>query len=156
MENKIGIIGGGNVAMDIGRILLEPNLLKTTCIDSRFLGTQKAKEIHYFIRRGPLDLPCTTRELRELFSRPVLNRVEIHGLENSLSSLDEYKKLQKSKKLPDRKTKRLLKVLADNADKKTNERSDKIVNFHFYTSPKIIEEHSDALFVKGVVIIQLK
>ena len=112
-----------------------------------------------------MDLPCTTRELRELLTLPNI-KVELFGLDGiSLSELDQYKKLQKSRKLEDRKQKRLLKVLADkeSESKSLNQTLDghRTIRFHFYHTPTEITEKSDALScffdakTDGVVVKEL-
>ena len=93
-------------------------------------------------------MPCTTRELRELLTLPNV-KLEIFGLNGiPLSELDQYKKLQKSRKLEDRKQKRLLKVLADkeNESNKLNPTDDyRTIRFHFFHTPTEIQENSDTL-----------
>ena len=118
-----------------------PRLAMAT-VASLFLSQIGAVEqVHFFVRRGPFDLPCTTRELRELVRLPVHKndpseyiRVQTSGLVSPLSQLSDYEKLQKSRKLSDRKQKRLLKVLAD-AEVAQNRKVGKGIHFHFYTTP---------------------
>ena len=133
LQNKVGIIGCGNVALDIARILIQPDLLTPTDINSRFIS--EVTQVHFFIRRGPFDLPCTTRELRELIQLPRLKRIDIHGLDGPLSQCEQFQTLQKSRNLKDRKQKRLLKLLAD-AEGVEQAEGDKVVNFHFYNTPQ--------------------
>ena len=144
---SIGIVGGGNVALDIARIVLDHTNLKSTDISSTFLNTiGESTDVNFFIRRGPFDLPCTTRELRELLTLPNI-KVEIFGLDGiPLSELDQYKKLQKSRKLDDRKQKRLLKVLADKESESSNlTDGHRTIRFHFFHTPTEIQENSDTL-----------
>jgi len=67
---KAVIIGQGNVALDVARMLLAPSeLLQKTDISShalKSLGDSKIKHIHIIGRRGPLDISFTIKELREL------------------------------------------------------------------------------------------
>ena len=71
------------------------------------------------------------------------------GLDGLLSELDQYKKLQKSRKLEDRKQKRLLKVLADKESESKNQSETpegcRTIRFHFYHTPTEILENSDTL-----------
>ena len=142
---SIGIVGGGNVALDIARIVLDHKNLKSTDISSPFLNTiGESTDVNFFIRRGPFDLPCTTRELRELLTLPNI-KVEIFGLDGiPLSQLDQYKKLQKSRKLDDRKQKRLLKVLAESESSNLTD-GHRTIRFHFFHTPTEIQENSDTL-----------
>ena len=101
--------------------MLDHENLNSTDISSNFLNKiGESTDVNFFIRRGPFDLPCTTRELRELLTLPNV-KVELVGLDGQLSELDQYKKLQKSRKLDDRKQKRLLKVLADKESESKNQ-----------------------------------
>ena len=149
LNGNIGIIGGGNVALDIARVLLEPKLLRKTDVNSLFLEKIKNVEsVSIFVRRSPFDLPCTTRELRELVTLPSLGQVSISGLDSKLEELEKYILLQKSRKLPDRKLKRLLKLLAESEGKsKSSFSGEKRVNFHFHHSPVLINEISGMLDV---------
>lgn len=149
LNGNIGIIGGGNVALDIARVLLEPKLLRKTDVSSLFLEKIKNVEsVSIFVRRSPFDLPCTTRELRELVTLPSLGQVSIFGIESRLEELEKYILLQKSRKLPDRKLKRLLKLLAESEGiSKSSFSGEKRVNFHFHHSPVLINEISGMLDV---------
>lgn len=69
---KVVILGQGNVALDIARILLtDIDQLSKTDISERALenlANSKIKEVEIVGRRGPLQMPCTTKELRELLA----------------------------------------------------------------------------------------
>lgn len=64
------IIGQGNVALDVARILLSPiSKLKKTDISSKalhVLDKSRIKRVRVVGRRGPLQAAYTTKELREL------------------------------------------------------------------------------------------
>ncbi|XP_062090836.1 NADPH:adrenodoxin oxidoreductase, mitochondrial [Humulus lupulus] len=64
------ILGQGNVALDVARILLRPTAeLATTDIASHALAALEESNIRkvYLVgRRGPVQAACTTKELREL------------------------------------------------------------------------------------------
>lgn len=66
------IIGQGNVALDVVRILLSPlQELKKTDINSETLdalATSKVRDVKVIGRRGPLQAPYTIKELRELMN----------------------------------------------------------------------------------------
>ncbi|OZJ02810.1 hypothetical protein BZG36_04272 [Bifiguratus adelaidae] len=68
------IIGQGNVALDIGRILLSPvDMLRKTDITEyalEALSKSRIKRVHIVGRRGPLQVAFTAKELREMMTLP--------------------------------------------------------------------------------------
>uniref|UniRef100_A0AAY4A3M4 NADPH:adrenodoxin oxidoreductase, mitochondrial n=1 Tax=Denticeps clupeoides TaxID=299321 RepID=A0AAY4A3M4_9TELE len=68
------ILGQGNVALDVARILLSPlDLLKKTDITQNALETLAASKVQRVLmvgRRGPLQVACTIKELREMVNMP--------------------------------------------------------------------------------------
>lgn len=74
---SIVVVGAGNVALDIGRVLARPyaNLAQTdvpSAVLSR-LRTNAARHVHLLARRGPEHSKFTTKELRELGAVPEVN-----------------------------------------------------------------------------------
>ncbi|CAM2815938.1 FAD-dependent oxidoreductase [Actinomyces slackii] len=71
---EIAVIGVGNVALDIARVLAKhPEDLMTTEIPANVaevLRTSPATDIHVFGRRGPAQVKFTPLELRELGKQP--------------------------------------------------------------------------------------
>lgn len=69
-QTAAAIVGIGNVAMDVARILAkDPDHLATTDIADhalRALRNSRVETIHLLARRGPVQAACTTPELREL------------------------------------------------------------------------------------------
>jgi ferredoxin/flavodoxin---NADP+ reductase len=69
-QQAAAIVGIGNVAMDVSRILAKPvPLLATTDLADHALQALAASmvhTIHVIARRGPVQAACTTPELREL------------------------------------------------------------------------------------------
>ena len=69
-QETVAIVGQGNVAADVCRILAKPVAeLRTTDIAEHALGAlarSKVREIHVIGRRGPVQAKFTTKELREL------------------------------------------------------------------------------------------
>jgi ferredoxin--NADP+ reductase len=67
---QVAVIGGGNVAMDISRLLVKnPDDLLGTDIPSEVLNdlrTNKLQDLHLFVRRGPAQAKFSVQELREL------------------------------------------------------------------------------------------
>lgn len=68
------VIGQGNVALDVTRILLsDPNRLRTTDITEEALSVlskSRVKRVHVVGRRGPMQAAFTIREVRELMNLP--------------------------------------------------------------------------------------
>jgi ferredoxin--NADP+ reductase len=71
---SVAVIGVGNVAVDVARILArDPAELHTTDVPQRVLETlqaSKVREVHMIGRRGPAYAKFTTKELRELGELP--------------------------------------------------------------------------------------
>ncbi len=66
----VAVIGVGNVAVDVARILIrDPEELRETDVSQPVLDTlisSKVREVHMIGRRGPAQAKFTTKELREL------------------------------------------------------------------------------------------
>lgn len=71
---SVTLIGQGNVAVDVARILLSPiDLLSKTDITSRALSTLaecNVQNVNLVGRRGPLQAAFTIKELREMLNLP--------------------------------------------------------------------------------------
>jgi ferredoxin--NADP+ reductase len=69
-QQAAAVVGIGNVAMDVARILAKPTtvLAATDLADHALqaLAASQVKTIHLVARRGPVQAACTTPELREL------------------------------------------------------------------------------------------
>src|SRR6266566_1093752 len=75
---SVAVIGVGNVAVDVARILArDPNELHAT----------EVREVHMIGRRGPAHAKFTTKELRELGELPGVE-VVVHGDEADLNAFD--------------------------------------------------------------------
>lgn len=99
--NKISIVGQGNVAIDIARIVLSPiDMLRTTDITSRalaILADCRIECIELIGRRGPLQAAFTIKELREMLKLPNVQTQwharDFNGIDDSvISSLPRPKK----------------------------------------------------------------
>ncbi|GAB1602424.1 NADPH:adrenodoxin oxidoreductase, mitochondrial-like [Argonauta hians] len=94
VEN-VAVIGHGNVALDIARILLTPiELLRKTDIAEHALSVlakSHVKHVHLIGRRGPLHAAFTIKELREMINLPeacpVFNKEDYVTLHSSLEDL---------------------------------------------------------------------
>ncbi|WP_067434842.1 FAD-dependent oxidoreductase [Nocardioides jensenii] len=71
---SVAVIGAGNVALDVARMLAKPadEQLTTEIADNvhRGLKANKAKDVHVFARRGPAQARFSPMELRELAHSP--------------------------------------------------------------------------------------
>lgn len=71
---SVAVIGAGNVALDVARMLAKPadEQLTTEIPDNVYQGLKanKAREVHIFARRGPAQVKFTPMELRELSHSP--------------------------------------------------------------------------------------
>lgn len=126
------VIGAGNVAMDVGRILaipaseLEPT--DTAMHALKALHGSKIRTVHIFGRRGPEHAAFTSPELREL---PKLEHTDVEigecDIEDALSRASAQGEIQKEVKS------NLDAMLAiAQSEKKGNQRN---LNFHFFASP---------------------
>ena len=83
---SVAVIGAGNVALDVARMLAKPadEQLTTEIADTvhEGLAANRAKEIHVFARRGPAQAKFSPMELRELSHSPSVDVfVEPEGFE---------------------------------------------------------------------------
>lgn len=66
----VAVIGAGNVALDVARMLVRPpNELQTTDVSDNVMTAfshNAARDVHIFARRGPADARFSVGELREL------------------------------------------------------------------------------------------
>nr|CAE85524.1 related to NADPH:adrenodoxin oxidoreductase precursor, mitochondrial [Neurospora crassa] len=99
------VIGQGNVALDVARMLLEDvDVLRKTDIAAHALETlsqSRVKRVHVVGRRGPMQAAFTIKEVRELMK---LSNVSFHPVDTSLLPPD-------LKSLP-RAPRRLMEMLA--------------------------------------------
>ncbi|XP_006869658.1 PREDICTED: NADPH:adrenodoxin oxidoreductase, mitochondrial [Chrysochloris asiatica] len=94
------ILGQGNVALDVARILLTPpeHLEKTdiTAASLRVLRQSRVKMVWIVGRRGPLQVAFTIKELREMIqlpgTRPILNPVDFLDLQDRIKEAPRPRK----------------------------------------------------------------
>jgi len=88
---SVAVIGVGNVAVDVARILArEPSSLHATDVPQpvlEALHASKVREVHMIGRRGPAHAKFTTKELRELGELPGVEIV-VHADEADLNTFD--------------------------------------------------------------------
>jgi ferredoxin--NADP+ reductase len=89
---SVAVIGVGNVAVDVARILArDPAELHATDVPQPVLDAlhaSKVREVHMIGRRGPAHAKFTTKELRELGELPGVE-VVVHAEEADLSAFDQ-------------------------------------------------------------------
>jgi ferredoxin--NADP+ reductase len=88
---SVAVIGVGNVAVDVARILVrDPAELRGTDVPQPVLEAlmdSKVREVHMIGRRGPAQAKFTTKELRELGELPGVD-VIVHADEADLDAFD--------------------------------------------------------------------
>ena len=94
------VIGHGNVAVDVARILLSPyDILKHTDICSYALEALKNSQIKKVVlagRRGPLEAAFTIKEIRELIKLPecrtIFRHEDLQQMKEEIPNLPRQKK----------------------------------------------------------------
>jgi adrenodoxin-NADP+ reductase len=141
------IIGQGNVALDVARVLLTPVdvLSKTDMTEYALekLRTSRIRRVHIVGRRGPLQVAFTSKELREMLQIPQTTlRYDHEMLRKEMDSHSEQ--LNR-----DRARKRLMSLLA-NAPNEQDE-SSRTWFLNFMKSPsKLLSDNTGSGFVSGV------
>jgi adrenodoxin-NADP+ reductase len=122
------LIGQGNVALDVARMLLEDvDRLRKTDITAHALETlsnSRIKRVHIVGRRGPMQAAFTIKEIRELMKLP---DVAFNPLDKSLIP-DDVKKLPRAQR-------RLMEILLKGSPSST-EQASKSWFLDFCLSPK--------------------
>lgn len=74
---SVAVIGAGNVALDVARMLAKPagEQLSTEIADNVHAGlaANRARDIHVYVRRGPAQVKFSPMELRELSHSPSID-----------------------------------------------------------------------------------
>ncbi|MFW6773744.1 FAD-dependent oxidoreductase [Nocardioides sp. CPCC 205120] len=74
---SVAVIGAGNVALDVARVLAKPadEQLTTEIADNVYQGLKanRATDVHVFARRGPAQIKFSPMELRELSHSPSID-----------------------------------------------------------------------------------
>lgn len=131
------ILGQGNVALDVARILLSPiDILKKTDITQPALEALAESQVRRVLivgRRGPIQIACTIKELREMVNlpdtRPDMVASDFDGVTEALKDLPRPRK---------RLTELMLKTALEVPGEKEQERRNKASRtwgFRFFRSP---------------------
>lgn len=125
------VVGAGNVALDVARILarqsaeLGPTDISDHALDA--LRGSSMKQVHLLIRRGPSDVAFTLPEIREIAALDGVNvQVDPHDLDLLES--------EQAKVSSDRSLSRILEVLKECANRE-RARASRTLRIHFFTSP---------------------
>lgn len=144
------IIGAGNVAVDVSRILLKsPHSLRSTEMPDHViegLAASRITDVHLVARRGPAFATFTTKELRELGELDDV-AVVLDPRDLELDGADAAQLDQ------NRNAARNLDVLRGWADRADDRRSSRRIHLHFNTRPTAIAGGSR---VSGVVTSSTK
>ncbi|XP_017338880.1 NADPH:adrenodoxin oxidoreductase, mitochondrial isoform X6 [Ictalurus punctatus] len=140
------VLGQGNVALDVARILLSPwDFLKKTDITQQALeslGASRVRRVLIVGRRGPLQIACTIKEVREMINLPETKADmlpgEFEGIAEALKDLPRPRK---------RLTELLLKTLKVDEGQQM---VDKQWGFRFLRSPVEVLPDADGKKVTGV------
>jgi ferredoxin--NADP+ reductase len=147
-QSAVAIIGIGNVAMDVARILAKsPDALATTDLAAHALTALRSsaiRTIHVIARRGAAQAACTTPELRELGELEGVDVVvprEYLDLDEASATLLAHAE--------DRTAEKNLAVLREWADRAPTG-APRQIHFHFVTSPVALlgEDRIEALVVE--------
>lgn len=136
----VSIIGQGNVAIDIARVLLSPlDALAKTDITEYALETlrsSRVKQVNVIGRRGPLQSAFTIKELREMIKLPNCK---------SLWRPEDFNGIPEVVKDLARPRKRITELMLDSMSKQTSAiaPNEKIFSPIFLRSPKSIEVTSE-------------
>ncbi|WP_237572605.1 FAD-dependent oxidoreductase [Mycolicibacterium lacusdiani] len=127
------VIGNGNVALDVARILVsDPDLLAATDIADHALDSLHARGVEEVVvvgRRGPLQAPFTTLELRELGDLEAMADVDVVVDPQDFAGITD-EDLEAAGKT----VKQNVKVLRGFAERPSKAAKRRIV-FRFHTSP---------------------
>ncbi|XP_034478842.1 NADPH:adrenodoxin oxidoreductase, mitochondrial [Drosophila innubila] len=133
----VTIVGQGNVAVDVARMLLTPidslKLTDTTDYALQALAESKVERVHLVGRRGPLQAAFTIKELREMLKLP---NVETCWRPQDFTGIEaQVGKLQRPRK---RLTELMLKSIGEQSSRKVGISNNKQFLPIFLRAPKSI------------------
>ena len=127
---EVAVIGAGNVALDIARMLvIDPVELGTTDVPEHVLSTARtyrARTVHVFARRGPTDAKFTSLELRELG--------RLAGVEVTVTAQDLAGLTEAACAALDRRSRTNVTILREWAGRPPGE-DERRIRFHFFRTP---------------------
>ena len=148
-QREVAVIGIGNVAMDVARILIKPtSVLATTDLAEhalRALEASQVETVHLVARRGPVQAACTTPELREFGELDGVDVVvDPRDLELDAASEAELAAME------DRNPAKNLEVLREWAARPLTGAKRRVV-FHFNASPVSL---AGSARVEGMTVVR--
>ncbi|MGI1677284.1 MAG: molybdopterin-dependent oxidoreductase [Cellvibrionaceae bacterium] len=141
------VIGIGNVALDIARILILPTeeLEKTDIADQALLNLKNSNinDVYLFARRGPVQAAFTPKELEQLMAIPNLDLiVDPKELELDSASLAQLEKIESNEA---RQNIALLQEISQRKISGGNSANNtKRIHFMFCSSPTAINQSNNA------------
>jgi NADPH-dependent glutamate synthase beta subunit-like oxidoreductase len=134
-ESVAHVIGMGNVALDVTRMLLQPvEALRHTDVSQpalEVLARSTIREVHLIARRGPLQAACTTKELREVTRLEGCTTLLAQPLHTQLTESDR----EELKSRPKQRFFQLLQSIEQNTFTSTSITTPRKVILHFLQSP---------------------
>lgn len=135
--DRVSIVGQGNVALDVARVLLTDvdTLAKTDMAEHALaeLARSRVKHVEIVGRRGPLQIACTTKEVREMMNLPGVSFKQDRRLFDAATAMMEQP--GKSEAMPDARMKRRLLQLMQKGSKVGPDAAAKEWSFEFFRSP---------------------
>ncbi|XP_041818562.1 NADPH:adrenodoxin oxidoreductase, mitochondrial [Chelmon rostratus] len=146
------ILGQGNVALDVARILLSPiDILKKTDITQPALEALVDSQVRRVLivgRRGPIQVACTIKELREMVNlpdtRPEMVAADFEGVTEAVKDLPRPRK-----RLTELMLKTALEVPGEKEQERRN-RASRVWAFRFFRSPVEILANPDNNRTAGI------
>ncbi|XP_054625142.1 NADPH:adrenodoxin oxidoreductase, mitochondrial isoform X2 [Dunckerocampus dactyliophorus] len=146
------VLGQGNVALDVARILLSPaDILKKTDITQPALEALMESQVRRVLivgRRGPMQVACTIKELREMVNlpgtRPEMLPADFDGVREAVQDLPRPRK---------RLTELMLKVALQLPAEKEQERGNvtsRSWGLRFFRSPVQVLPSPDGTRTAGI------
>ena len=135
---SVAVIGHGNVALDVARVLLTPtSALATTDISEaalRMLRRSRVRRVHLIGRRGPVQVSFSSKEFREMLNLPGCQPcLDLQFLDRQLQLPEVQALLQKDR--PKRRLMSLLREAAVLSAKADRTQDFKEWHVHFLLSP---------------------
>ncbi|MBT2264580.1 FAD-dependent oxidoreductase [Rhodococcus erythropolis] len=129
---SVAVIGGGNVALDVTRMLLtEAQSLQATDVSDEVrkgIADSLVREVHIFVRRGPADARFSPNELRALGELPGVDVV----VDAADVAPDRHIERMARQSVHTRLAVETLRAFADPSADRTSHRR---VHLHFYRQP---------------------
>ncbi|KAI8616863.1 hypothetical protein BC830DRAFT_1063018 [Chytriomyces sp. MP71] len=149
------IVGQGNVALDVARILLTnvDALMKTDIPEPVLdvLAKSRISRVHLVARRGPLQMAFTSKELREMTRLPSASL-----LPNPLLSTDPYRTADSNPAF-DRSPKRLMQILLNHHAQPTSSSAHKTWSLDWFLSPhRLLSSPADPTKLTGIQFQQTR